>query len=151
MESEEQFNAVEWSESFKMEEVAEPSAIYAPTQPRRNALVEETFELALMIMDYCERLLPVNRAFADQILRSGTSPGSQAREAQQDESAADFLHKLKVGFKELEETDYRLSLCHRKAHYPHDAELTARVRRLFPLFNKIIHTKRLRVDQQWKR
>lgn len=148
MENVEHFNAVEWSESFRMDDAAEPGTPYQTPQPRRNALVEETFELALMIMDYCERLLPVNRVFADQILRSGTSPGSQAREAQQAESAADFLHKLKVGFKELEETDYRLSLCHRKAHYPHDAELAARVRRLFPLFNKIIHTTRLRVDQQ---
>lgn len=151
MEIVERFNAVEWSESFEMDELADPSAPYESAQPRRNALVEETFDLALMIMDYCERLLPVNRVFADQILRSSTSPGSQAREAQQAESAADFLHKLKIGFKELEETDYRLTLCHRKARYPHDAELASRVRRLFPLFNKIIHTTRLRVDQQRRR
>ncbi len=143
----EDFNAAEWSASFPLDDAAEPAASYAHA-PRRNALVEETFELALMILHYCERLRSINPVFADQILRSGTSPGSQAREAQQAESAADFIHKLKIGFKELEETDFRLTLCHRMAHYPHNEELVARVRRLFPLFNSIIHTTRLRIKQQ---
>lgn len=130
--------------SLGIEGAAEPPATYRNKQGKRNAIVEETFALSLSIMDYCERLSPINRVFADQILRSGTSPGSQVREAQNAESAADFLHKMKIGFKELEETDYRVDLCHSKAHYPHDLELVQKIKRLFPLFNSIIHsTKRL--------
>ena len=148
MDTEEHFDAKEWMCSFLQEQVGEPQMPYKRDPARRNAVVEETFELSLMVMDYCERLAKTNPVFADQILRSGTSPGSQAREAQNAESAADFLHKLKIGFKELEETDYRLDLCHQKAHYPHDERLVAHVKRLFPLFNSIIHSTRQRIDQQ---
>lgn len=102
-------------------------------------------------MDYCERFYKVNRVFADQLLRSGTAVGSHTREAQNAESAADFLHKMKIAFKELEETAYRVGLCHGKSHYPHDPELQQRIKRLFPLFNSIIHSTRLRVDQQRKK
>jgi hypothetical protein len=55
---------------------------------------------------------------------------------------------MKIAFKELEETDYRLGLCHAKPHYPHDDTLVAKTKRLFPLFNSIIHSTRVRVNQQ---
>lgn len=148
MEADELFDPLAWMCSFPLAVVAEPQALYKRDPSRRNAVVDETFELSLRVMDYCEKLVKINPTFADQILRSGTSPGSQAREAQNAESAADFLHKMKIGFKELEETDYRLGLCHRKAHYPHDEVLVAQVKRLFPLFNSIIHSTRLRVNEQ---
>jgi four helix bundle protein len=41
---------------------------------------------------------------AGQILRSGTSPAPNYGEAQSAESAADFIHKLKIALKELRET-----------------------------------------------
>ena len=41
---------------------------------------------------------------AGQILRSGTSPAPNYGEAQSAESAADFVHKLKIALKELRET-----------------------------------------------
>ena len=91
-------------------------------------------------MDYSELLLKVNPVFADQILRSGTSVGSHTREAQGAESLADFIHKMKIAHKELEETDYRLSLCHIKPHYPHSADLIHRTRKLLPLLNRILAT-----------
>ena len=45
------------------------------------------------------------RHIADQIVRSGTSPAPNYAEAQDAESAADFIHKLKVVLKELRETE----------------------------------------------
>lgn len=42
---------------------------------------------------------------AGQIIRSGTSPAPNYAEAQDAESAADFIHKLKVVLKELRETE----------------------------------------------
>ncbi len=148
MEAMEEFNAREWMCSFTFEGAAEPPGEYAAQPGRRNAVVEETFELALVVMDYSERLQKVNPVFADQILRSGTSVGSHSRESQNAESAADFLHKMKIAFKELEETDYRVGLCHAKSHYPHDHDLVQRIKRLFPLFNSIIYSTRLRVNAQ---
>lgn len=148
MEHLEEFNAREWMCSFTFDGAAEPPGEYSVQPGRRNAVVEETFELSLSVMDYCERLHKINPVFADQVLRSGTSVGSHSREAQNAESAADFLHKMKIAFKELEETDYRVGLCHAKPHYPHDPELVQRIKRLFPLFNSIIHTTRLRVNAQ---
>lgn len=38
--------------------------------------------------------------------KSGTSVGANVREAQNAESKADFIHKLKIAAKEADETDY---------------------------------------------
>ncbi|TCZ63466.1 four helix bundle protein [Flaviaesturariibacter aridisoli] len=45
-----------------------------------------------------------------QLTRSGTSPAFQYGEAQAAESRADFLHKMKVGLKELKETFVNLKM-----------------------------------------
>ena len=140
MNSAEEFDANAWLASFWTEGVADGQQPYGEGGRRPNPVVTETFELASRVMDYSERLIPINSTFADQILRSGTAVGSHTREAQGAESLADFVHKMKIGFKELEETDYRLDLCHIKAHYPQDKELLRRTKALFPLFNSILRT-----------
>ena len=76
------FNANDWLVSVHGTGVAEPDVPYGAAGHRRNAVVDETFELASRVMDYSERLIGVNRVFADQVLRSGTSVGSHVREAQ---------------------------------------------------------------------
>src|SRR5438093_605609 len=45
---------------------------------------------------------------AGQLLRSGTSPGANYEEARGAESRRDFLHKLGICLKELQETHYWL-------------------------------------------
>lgn len=130
--------------------VSEPEGEYTSPFKRRNPVVDETFDLASAVMDYCERLEPVNRIFADQILRCGTSVGSHTREAQGAESLADFFHKMKIAMKELEETDFRPALCHRRPHYPHDTALVERTKRLFPLFHSILSTTRQRINDKKK-
>jgi len=45
-----------------------------------------------------------------QILKSGTSIGANAREAENAESDADFIHKLSVAQKEANETLYWMEL-----------------------------------------
>lgn len=55
----------------------------------------------------CSNKLPRTRAgrhISDQILRSGTSPAPNYAEARAAESRRDFVHKLKVAVKELNET-----------------------------------------------
>lgn len=50
------------------------------------------------------------RHIAGQILRSGTSPAPNYAEARGAESHADFIHKLKVAHKELNETEVWLQI-----------------------------------------
>ena len=45
-----------------------------------------------------------------QLLRSGTSVGAMVREAEHSESKADFIHKLAIAQKEINETIYWLEL-----------------------------------------
>ena len=45
-----------------------------------------------------------------QILKSGTSPGAQYREAQRAKSDADFISKIEGALQELDETIYWLEL-----------------------------------------
>jgi four helix bundle protein len=45
-----------------------------------------------------------------QILKSGTSPGAQYREAQRAKSDADFISKIEGALQELDETLYWLEL-----------------------------------------
>jgi len=45
-----------------------------------------------------------------QVLRSGTSVGAMVREAEHSESIADFIHKMAIAQKEINETIYWLEL-----------------------------------------
>ena len=58
-----------------------------------NPILKTTFEFSLMLIKYCEEL-ETNRKYivAKQLLRSGTSIGANAMEAQNAESKADFIH-----------------------------------------------------------
>lgn len=81
-------------------------------QERPNVIVEKTYEFALLVIEFAERL-ELKRKFvvANQILKSGTSIGANVREAQNAESKADFIYKMKIAAKEADETEYWLLLC----------------------------------------
>ena len=72
-----------------------------------NLIVELSLEFALKIIRYTESL-EANRKYviSRQLLRSGTAIGAAVREAQNAESKADFIHKMKIAAKEADETDY---------------------------------------------
>ena len=77
-----------------------------------NLIVTLTFEFALEITAFCEELESFTKfAIARQLIRCGTSVGANVREAQNAESKADFIHKLKIAAKEADETEYSLLLC----------------------------------------
>ena len=79
---------------------------------KENIIVSKTIDFALEIITFCE-VLEKNRKFiiANQLLKSGTSIGANVHESQNAESKADFIHKMKIAAKEIEETKYWLSLC----------------------------------------
>lgn len=79
---------------------------------KENLIVTLTFQFSLDVVSFVE-MLEANRKFAvaNQLIRSGTSIGANVREAQNAESRADFIHKLKIAAKEAEETEYWLEIC----------------------------------------
>jgi four helix bundle protein len=103
-----------------------------------NIILDLTFEFALMIIKYSEEL-EQKRKFqvSNQILRSGTSIGSNVREAQNAESKADFIHKMKIAAKEADETEYWLLLCKESENYPFDEELLVKLKNISLVLSKI--------------
>ncbi len=76
---------------------------YDKIEKSGNEILDVTFEFALAIVEFAE-ILENNRKFiiANQILKSGTSIGANVREAQNAESKADFIHKMKIAAKEAD-------------------------------------------------
>lgn len=104
-----------------------------------NKIVDLTFAFSLKIITFTE-LLEEKRKFAiaNQLLRSGTSIGANIREAQNCESKADFIHKLKIAAKEAEETEYWLLLCQHSENYPFDSQLLEDIKDIQRIINSII-------------
>lgn len=78
---------------------------------------ERLVDLAVGIIVIC-KLLPkteAGRHVAGQLLRSGTSPASNYAEARGAESRRDFVHKMGVVLKELNETQIWLQIARRSA------------------------------------
>jgi four helix bundle protein len=109
--------------------------------PEENLIVQLTFQFALDIISFTE-ILEQQQKFnlAKQPFRSGTSIGANVREAQGAESRADFIHKMKIAYKELEETDYWLSLCNHSINYPNPEKLILDIKPIFKVIGKIIST-----------
>ena len=101
--------------------------------------MELTFQFSLKVILYTDLLNESRKyVFANQLLRSGTSIGANVREAQNAESRADFIHKLKVASKEANETEYWLQLCNHANGYPEPTGLLEDITSINKVLNKII-------------
>src|SRR5687768_14868257 len=106
---------------------------------RENIIVEKTLEFSLLIMDFSELLESKKKyVLARQILKSGTSIGANVREAQNAESKTDFIHKMKIAAKEVDETEYWLLLCQLSSHYPNCEHLQEKLTEIIKFLSKII-------------
>lgn len=110
-----------------------------------NLIVDLTFEFALHIIKYVE-LLDKERRYiiANQLLKSGTSIGANVREAQNSESKADFIHKMKIAAKEADETQYWLLLCSNSDGYPDCINLFNSSTSIIKVLSKIIASSKSR-------
>jgi four helix bundle protein len=108
---------------------------------KKNLILEQTFDFALRIVEYCE-LLEENKRYiiAKQLLRAATSIGANVREAQFAESKSDFVHKMKIAEKEANETEYWLMLCKHANKYPFNEELLNQLSSILKILSKIITT-----------
>ena len=106
-----------------------------------NLVLNLSFEFALELIVFTE-LLETRRKYnmANQLFRSGTAIHANIREAQNAESRADFIHKLKLAAKEAEETEGWLLLCQYAASYPDCKDLLTKLASILKLLNKIIGT-----------
>jgi four helix bundle protein len=107
----------------------------------QNAILKLSFDFSLMVISYCEKLETIRKfAIANQLLKSGTSIGANAMEAQNAESKDDFIHKMKVAAKEAEETQYWLILCEYSENFPDCKELVKKLEEIQKVLSKILGT-----------
>ncbi|HKP47295.1 MAG TPA: four helix bundle protein [Pyrinomonadaceae bacterium] len=87
----------------------------AKSQARADELEERLINFAVRIIKLSANLpkTPAGKHIAGQILRSGTSPAPNYGEARGAESNADFVHKLRIVLKELNETSIWLRIIDR--------------------------------------
>lgn|SRR5690606_9412687 len=108
---------------------------------KNNLILLKSFEFAKKVVQYTEKLEEDRKyVIANQLLKSGTSIGANIKEAQNSESKADFIHKMKIAMKEADETEFWLFLCNELENYPNAEELLNEVFDILKITNKIIST-----------
>ncbi|MEQ9405996.1 MAG: four helix bundle protein [Cyclobacteriaceae bacterium] len=106
---------------------------------KENLIVDLSFQFALKVVEFSTQLENDKKfVIARQILKSGTSIGANIREAQNAESRADFIHKLKIAAKEADETEYWLLICESSKGYPFDKALLQEIKSITRVLSKII-------------
>ena len=79
----------------------------------QSIICERAFEFAVRILNLCQRLWrrgPIARHVATQLMKCGTSIGSNAEEAQEGQTKPDYIAKMAISRKESRETLYWLRL-----------------------------------------
>lgn len=106
-----------------------------------NPILKQTVLFSLMAIEYCE-ILNADRKFiiSNQLLRAATSIGANSMEAQNAESKADFIHKIKIAAKEADETQYWLTLCDYANGYPDCDHLNLKLQEVQRILNAILGT-----------
>ena len=111
-------------------------------------LRERTLQFSLSVLKLCATLpnTPEGRVVRGQLIRCGTSPGAQYREACRARSPAEFISKVESAQQELDETDYWLELIERAGMTAPGAvaELMNEVRELIAIFAASARTAKIR-------
>ena len=78
----------------------------------KSIIKNKSFAFAVRIVKLYKYICKDKREYtlSKQLLRSGTSVGAMVREAEYAETTKDFLHKLAIAQKEINETIYWLAL-----------------------------------------
>ena len=108
-------------------------------EKKENSILTKTIAFSLLIIEFCEEL-EKNKKFviANQLFKSGTSIGANVHEAQNAESKADFIHKVKIAAKEVEEVKYWLILCKQSKSYPFNEDLEKKIQEIGLIIYKIL-------------
>ncbi len=121
-------------------------------QAAADAFQERLVLFAVRIIDLvtCLPKTTAGRHIAGQILRSGTSPAPNYAEARGAESRADFVHKLRIAVKELNETGIWLLIILKARMAPEAlvSDLARENRELARILSASIRTAQSRGSQQ---
>ena len=86
---------------------------------KNNVTVQLTFDFAVSIVSFCDGLDDLKKwSLSNQILRASLSIGANVKEAQNAESKADFIHKMKIAAKEADEVEFYLEVCNKSEKLP---------------------------------
>lgn len=111
------------------------------TYQNDNPIIAKSLLFAVDIVKFTDILYEKRKwKISDQLLRSGTSIGANIREAQNAESKADFIHKLKISAKEIDETKYWLELIELTYEEYDVSNLYTKLDELAKIVNSIIAT-----------
>jgi four helix bundle protein len=104
-------------------------------------IVDKTINYSLEIIKYYEILNNEKKfVIAKQLLRSSTSIGANVVEAQNGESKADFLHKIKIAAEEAYEALYWLKLCEKSEGFKFELKYQKDLEEIIRILSKIIIT-----------
>ena len=113
----------------------------------KNPILKLAFDFSLMVISYCEILDSQKKyIISKQLLKSGTSIGANAMEAQNAESKIDFIHKMKIAAKEAEESQYWLWLCEYADSYPDCNKLQSKLDEIQKVLGKIVATSKSKLQ-----
>lgn len=111
---------------------------------------DRLIDFAVRIIHLCGELpgTPAGRHIRGQILRSGTSPAPNYGEARSAESPRDFVHKLKIVLKELNESLVWLKMIIRAELIPEPrlGALIDECQQLCRIINSSIQTSRRKAE-----
>jgi four helix bundle protein len=79
---------------------------------KENPLLDKSYAFAVRVAKLCFAIQQEKKEYilTKQLLRSGTSIGSNAEEAVGGQSEKDFFHKLTISYKEARESHYWIRL-----------------------------------------
>jgi four helix bundle protein len=130
------------------------SGIMEERSPQNQAapLEERLVQFAIGIIPIANQLCATfaGRNIAAQLIRSGTSPAPNYAEARSAESRADFIHKLRIAIKELNETSIGLRIARGSQLVPLEAVagLSPECDELRRIIGASIRTARLRAASE---
>ncbi|PKQ64825.1 hypothetical protein BZG02_02955 [Labilibaculum filiforme] len=78
----------------------------------KNVVKDKSFGFAIRVVKLYQFLVSDKKEYvlSKQLLRSGTSVGAMVREAEHAETKKDFIHKMAIAQKEINESIYWLEL-----------------------------------------
>ena len=108
-------------------------------EQKENIILNLTVDFSIAAISFVEQLEEKRKfVVANQLLKSATSIGANVHEAQNAESKADFIHKLKIAHKEADETMYWLTICEKAESYPTSIELKNKLQIIIKILSKRI-------------
>ena len=117
---------------------------------KENIIKDKSFAFAISIVNLYKHLVEVKKEYiiSKQLLRSGTAVGALVRESEHAESKNDFIHKMAIAQKEINETLYWLELLKTTGYLTSEefTNIDADAIEIIKLITSIIKTAKTRIN-----